>query len=94
MFNFVLFSIDSLAESLVKLPRDSYTRNRIDFNLFASMASNPCTLGTFKTVFSSAEVADHACPNPIVQVLQVKAIAAKPGTPERYSSCDKCCLIH
>ncbi|KAG0636561.1 hypothetical protein HOY80DRAFT_350874 [Tuber brumale] len=48
------------------------------------MANNPCTPGALQRVFEADIPTPDSFPNPILQVLQIKSLAAQPGAPERY----------
>jgi len=47
------------------------------------MAINPCTPGALQRVFEADIPTPDSFPNPVLQVLQVKSLAAQPGAPER-----------
>lgn len=47
------------------------------------MAINPCTPGALQRVFEADIPTPASFPNPVLQVLQVKSLAAQPGAPER-----------
>jgi hypothetical protein len=51
----------------------------------STMGDNPCTVGALMTAFTSTEPPAKACPNPVLQVLQVKPLAPQPNGTERYA---------
>ncbi|KAH0565886.1 hypothetical protein GP486_000716 [Trichoglossum hirsutum] len=50
----------------------------------ASDAASHITIGALKTIFSSDGNPEEVFPNPVLQCVQVRPLAAQPNTPERF----------
>ena len=48
------------------------------------MGDNPCTVDALRKAFTSDLPPAKVVPNPVLQVLQIKPIAAQASAPERY----------
>jgi replication factor A1 len=50
------------------------------------MSDNPCSVGALKKALTSGQPPMQVTPNPVLQVLQIKPIAAQANAPERFAT--------